>query len=64
MYNDDRIWRHILSPLLMLIYAGTRGTYCRPKAYIVAGIKFLPSLYCRRRKYVPNSAEYIVAPHC
>ena len=51
---------HILSPAT--IHGGTRGTYCRPRAYIVAGMIFIPCIYCRRRQYVPKCAPYIVAP--
>ena len=53
---------HILS--LSTKYAGTRGTYCRPKACIDAGMNFLPWIYCRRRQYVQKSATYIVAINC
>ena len=51
---------YILSPAT--IYAGTRGTYCDPKAYIVARIKFLPCIYCRPS--VPKCAAYILTPLC
>ena len=64
----DGVKRHILSPLHILspatIYAVTRGTFCRPKAYIVGGMKLLPCIYCHRRQHVPKCAAYIVAPHC
>ena len=58
--------RYILSPLHLLsletIYAGARGAYCHPKAYIVARMNFLPCIYLRRRENVSKYAAYIVAP--
>ena len=49
---------HILSPAT--INAGTRGTYCRTKSYIVAGVKFF-CIYCRQRQYIPKFAANIAA---
>ena len=39
-----------------------RSAHCRPKAYIVAGMNFLPCIYCRQRQYVTKCATYSVAP--
>ena len=46
-------------------------TYCRQRQFmlvftanIVAGMGFLPCIYCRRQQYVPDCAAYILDSHC
>ena len=38
--------RYIVAPSRIVACDNICGTYCRPKAYIVTGMKFVPSHFC------------------
>ena len=60
----EALWRHILLSQHILssatIYAGTRGTYCRPKAYEFFALNILSSATIRAKV----CHIYIVATYC